>query len=180
MGVGACGCVFVPHEWVLVVKLVDVTQSGRVCSLQCFLFTPPLTARPVLPRGLPSSFWGRCCHSRPLLPTVTACLAVQGRYGNTLGQVQSTCTDICAQGYYCPEGSVDPRQLNCGSDAVYCPTGSGVPTPVTRGYYTVGPGYLNRYSQSPCEPGFWCTGGQRFLCNSGFYGDQFGQSDPGV
>ena len=36
-----------------------------------------------------------------------------------------TCTGICDPGYYCPPASVDPQQVKCGSDAVYCPSGSG-------------------------------------------------------
>ena len=36
---------------------------------------------------------------------------------------------LCTSGYYCPSGSASSRQLECGGTSVYCPRGSGQPTP---------------------------------------------------
>lgn len=48
-----------------------------------------------------------------------------GRYGATVGMSLQSCTGECSEGYYCPEGSVEPQQFKCGTDDVYCPAGSG-------------------------------------------------------
>ena len=42
----------------------------------------------------------------------------------------------CYKGFYCKAASTTPRQYPCGHANVFCPTGSGSPTPVNRGYYT--------------------------------------------
>lgn len=102
----------------------------------------------------------------------------RGRYGIQLGMVESDCSGICEPGYYCPEASITAREVRCGGNHLYCPEGSGEPTPVSEGHYTVGGGAETRSAQQPCEPGFWCTGGERFVCNQGHYGDEYGQSDP--
>jgi len=101
-----------------------------------------------------------------------------GRYGNTAGQVEATCTGVCAVGHYCPPASTDARQVRCGGNGVYCPEGSAAPTPVAVGHYTTGGAERTRWWQTPCEPGHWCVGGERFLCNQGHYGDAYGASHP--
>ncbi len=53
------------------------------------------------------------------------------------------------------------------------------PTPVSKGYYTVGTSKLTKYTQAPCDKGWWCTGGLRYLCNAGFYGAEMAMSNPG-
>ena len=96
------------------------------------------------------------------------------------------------------EGSSFGMQLSCGDRSVYCPTGSGAPTPVTSGYYSVGyenqtttqavsvsgnSPYLPTYwttqmtSQQQCSPGSYCHGGISFLCPQGKYGATAGLTD---
>lgn len=109
-----------------------------------------------------------------------------GRYGDSSYLWNSSCSGICAQGYYCPPGSVTANQFVCGNNTVFCPTGSGSPTPVSEGYYTFGFGSTDthpdldfvetRYGQSICPVGEYCTEGRRFKCPSGRYGDIEGQS----
>ena len=89
-------------------------------------------------------------------------------------------------------------QISCGNRSVYCPTGSGAPSPVAIGYYSVGyenqtttqavsvagdSPYLPTYwttqmtSQQQCSPGSYCHGGESFLCPQGKYGATAGLAD---
>ena len=62
-----------------------------------------------------------------------------GRYGSTVANTNSSCSGLCTEGYFCPEGSSSPKQFPCGTDAtVFCPRGSESPTAVSRSYYTHG------------------------------------------
>ena len=86
----------------------------------------------------------------------TACPA--GRYGQTRRISSETCTGPCPAGYVCPAGSValgaDDKITDCGSSAVYCPSGSGSPVLVSTGYYTSGGDSPTRHiTQTECEPG---------------------------
>lgn len=105
--------------------------------------------------GLPNSLCsatcplGHYCEAASVLPR--KCPA--GRFGNNTGLTTSSCSKICEtmdgscddtislcrEGFYCPEGSVSSDQYECGGPSVYCPRGSGVPIPVSNGYYTIGP-----------------------------------------
>ena len=91
----------------------------------------------------------------------------------------------CKEGYACAEGSISITQQECGSANVYCATGSAIPTPVSEGYYTIGPFSVQyqqqvsfdettRTHQVLCEPGFWCSQGIRYACNHGTYGSTYG------
>ena len=44
---------------------------------------------------------------------------------------------MCAEGYYCPLGSVSQFQFECGGKDVYCKRGSGSPEHSSAGRYTV-------------------------------------------
>ena len=39
-----------------------------------------------------------------------------GRYGSTTGLNNASCSGACAEGYFCPSGSIDAQQVRCGSD----------------------------------------------------------------
>ena len=96
----------------------------------------------------------------------------------------------CAAGYYCPIASTSATQQPCGSASVFCPPSSALPTPVSPGYYTVGPlsapenmqvtgpgsDESIRFSQKICEPGFYCISGVRYRCPLGTYGGSTGLS----
>jgi len=102
-----------------------------------------------------------------------------GRYGATAGMTSPTCSGVCEPGYFCPPKSTRPTQNKCGHANVFCPEGSGSPRPVQGGYYSVqgygafgdfnGPADVRAYERK-CEPGFFCTQGNKFLCRSGHYG----------
>lgn len=66
--------------------------------------------------------------------------------------------------------------MQCGSPAVFCPAGSGEPLPVAHGYYSAGPGLAVMRAERECEPGHWCVGGVRKLCDFGYWGDLFGMN----
>lgn len=73
-----------------------------------------------------------------------------GRFG-VAGMIDSMCTGACMKGYYCPATSTTPYQNECGGEYVYCPQGSGAPTPVSGGYYSTGNNVTTRFAQSKCE-----------------------------
>lgn len=52
-------------------------------------------------------------------------------------ETSPNCTGLCEAGYYCREGSTSPRKDKCGNPSYYCPTGSKLPIPVAKGFYTV-------------------------------------------
>lgn len=107
--------------------------------------------------------------------------AVTGLYG---GGNEYCVVRKCAAGYVCPAGSTSEREVACGSSNVYCPAGSVIPTPVDLGYYSTGAlsvamdmQDLNdakvRYSQMPCEPGYYCAYGIKYMCSRGRYGSSY-------
>ena len=72
----------------------------------------------------------------------------EGSYGNEYGLFEPYCSGFCDAGYYCPPGSVSPKQNICGNSSVYCPYASAEPRPVRKGYYT------SRVDDI-CPPGQW-------------------------
>jgi hypothetical protein len=89
-----------------------------------------------------------------------------GTYGNQLGLKQSDCSGLCAEGHYCPAGSVSATPFTCGGAASYCPSGSGTPKAVSSGYYSTPEkgNSANRTSQEVCKPGYYCKRGERVRC----------------
>jgi hypothetical protein len=93
----------------------------------------------------------------------------------------------CSPGFVCPPASTVSNQTACGGADVYCPGGSVLPTPVSAGFYTVGPSssgvaqvdddVLSRTAQQICEPGFYCQGGVRSRCLPGSFGAASGLSN---
>eukprot|EP01041_Mallomonas_annulata_P009845 gene9845-20480_t len=95
----------------------------------------------------------------------------------------------CTPGFYCTQGSTMANRHVCGSPAFYCSVGSSLPTPVSDGYYTIGPFSLpsmpqvaednfTRWDQRICEPGYWCLHGVRTACRGGMYGSEYGLHSP--
>ena len=100
-----------------------------------------------------------------------------GRFGGMRGLTKPTCSGPCKEGYYCPERSVSDSHQRCGAVSLYCPRGSGIPMPVSPGYYTTGGNSATqnlddgkshgvnhhgdndeytRTAQRLCEPGWYC------------------------
>ena len=102
-----------------------------------------------------------------------------GRYGAAQGETSSQCSGPCAEGFYCPlPGSVSPTAEICADPNTFCMTGSVTPHVVSPGYYSllgaeVG-GSAGRAFEHKCEPGFYCSGGERLRCPKGVYGGSFG------
>ncbi|CAN0109884.1 unnamed protein product, partial [Ectocarpus fasciculatus] len=97
--------------------------------------------------------------------------------------------NFCKEGYYCPSGSSSATQQECGGAAMFCPVGSEEPTPVYPGHYTIGQhsrqGSMQdrtdarvRTWQTPCEPGFYCSGGVKERCPAGRFGQHPAEVDP--
>jgi hypothetical protein len=100
-----------------------------------------------------------------------------------MGLENSACTGLCAAGYYCPEASTSPYEIQCGADhtslfsnssdnsnAVFCPEGSSTPLPVQVGYYSLGFNRTTRQSTVPCHPGSYCLNGVISDCPAGRFG----------
>ena len=106
--------------------------------------------------------------------------AITGRV-EVIGKCKPT---ACKAGYFCPEASTSPEQNSCGSPAVYCPLGSGAPTPASKGYFTVGrdnddesdQSAATRVAERICPVGSYCIDGVRHLCPGGRYGSTRGLS----
>eukprot|EP01035_Chromulina_nebulosa_P019898 gene19898-25853_t len=111
-----------------------------------------------------------------------------GKYSNSYNSNSDSkisCYD-CDRGYYCVTGSASPNQFSCGSADYYCPQGSASPKPVHSGFYCwySGPNAfvddlvdVDRQHCSveiPCEPGYYCTGGKKYMCPPGTFGWRYG------
>lgn len=101
-----------------------------------------------------------------------------GRYGDTTLLSTAGCSGPCAAGYYCPNASISVMQLVCGGNALYCPVGSSLPTPVTVGHYTSGGTQVTRASQTVCATGTYCVAGVFIVCEAGVYGASTGLAGP--
>ena len=126
-----------------------------------------------------------------VLGTINPQKCPPGIFGNTTGLGSSSCStecwesgcklNTCQEGYYCPEGSTSPMQINCGGPEVYCPTGSALPTAVSEGWYTIGPypfeNVMTRVDQAICPLGHYCIGGVKIKCPPGTYGNIKGLSN---
>ena len=99
-----------------------------------------------------------------------SCCHVVVLYGGCC--VVQNCDGACTQGYYCPAGSTVANVSVCGNLTVVCPAGSGAPTVVSPGYYSVG-GASNAtmVAQLPCPAGSYCVAGQQNICPVGRYGN---------
>ena len=108
------------------------------------------------------------------------------------GFTDEQCSGKCEEGYFCPSGSSSPRAQPCGGPQFFCPAGSADKSIVEAGYYStplesefefgdtnstgarrrVEAGFT-RTSQTPCDPGYFCTGdGIRRACSQfGKYGN---------
>ena len=66
------------------------------------------------------------------------------------------------------------RVISSGQPAsVFCPKGSGLPTGVQAGYYTIGGNETTnttRVDETICETGYFCEQGMKFRCPPGRYG----------
>ena len=66
----------------------------------------------------------------------------------------------------------------CGNANLYCPPGSITPSLVAKGFYSKGPDDAHRHSEQQCEEGFFCVGGIKNKCPSGFQCPTLGLSSP--
>lgn len=69
-----------------------------------------------------------------------------GHFGSMMGLNSDKCSGECDPGWYCPESSTSARQVACGSEDQFCPSGSASPKKVQLGYYT-------SKEEEPCPPG---------------------------
>lgn len=120
---------------------------------------------------------GYYCSGMNTSPTPSGKTCAPGRYGVS-GATTAQCTGPCAAGYYCPGGSSTATDKPCGGVARYCPAGSSTYQTVPAAHYST-PLTVNvnvRTGYAKCEPGYYCTGGQRFPCPAGRYGSAEGET----
>lgn len=85
---------------------------------------------PELPRkNMVSVFVAPSPNDLPPQRAMTYC-----RYGATYGLSSRLCSGSCDPGFYCPPGSVSPRERACGGASLICPGGSGWPVAVDEGW----------------------------------------------
>jgi len=122
-----------------------------------------------------------------------------GRYGSRLGEDRADCAGLCAEGFYCPEGSTKAHERACGGPSHFCPEGSPSPKKVQNGYFSYASptkhligalGYpessfytainttnttgLRKTAEAICDPGHYCVDGVRLQCPIGRYGSTYG------
>jgi hypothetical protein len=117
------------------------------------------------------------------------------------GFVDTQCSGLCEEGYFCPPGSSSPREQVCGGVQYYCPEGSAQRSAVDAGYYSTPLdeaeefGEFNgtrsregrkrmvnsftRTSQTICPKGYFCNGdGHRRACSAaGSFGNVTGHTN---
>jgi hypothetical protein len=105
-----------------------------------------------------------------------------GHYQPLYGMSSPLACLLSPAGFFTPfYNHSNPTDYPCGMEkgaSVYCPTGSTIPTPVTKGYFSIGgfqgleglPENTTRLSQLPCGPGWYCQDGIARQCPAGKYG----------
>ncbi|XP_013391352.1 uncharacterized protein LOC106159584 [Lingula anatina] len=91
------------------------------------------------------------------------------------GQANEYPDGLCAAGWYCSNGSSDPRPSGDGGDicpaGTFCPLGSIAPQPCTAGQYCNSSGLGAPVAD--CDPGYYCPTGssspREVLCPVGHY-----------
>lgn len=105
-----------------------------------------------------------------------------GRFGSITGLTSTSCSGSCQAGYYCGWASTKPNQEACGYINLFCPEGSATPHSVGEGYYTInGDGARDDYYgdvrtrswERMCEPGYYCSNGEKFMCEAGHYSGRY-------
>jgi hypothetical protein len=97
-------------------------------------------------------------------------LCPAGVFGDAALQTTDRCSGPCRAGYYCGAGSTVANTSECGSVLVFCPEGSGAPTPVPDGEYGVGNSSSTAFASVACPAGYYCSGGMKTVCPAGTFG----------
>lgn len=113
----------------------------------------------------PGHFCGKDAVRRPCAP---------GRFGDSFALNDSACSGACAEGYYCPLGSVSRFQVPCGDPGRFCPEGSPRPAAVPSEYFSTGGNSSTRSAAVVSSPGHYALDGMLFACPAGFFGMQSG------
>ena len=128
-----------------------------------------------LPFGACSGFRG--CEIGTFCVDGIKSLCPAGYFGDTQRLHSSSCSGLCAAGYYCSAGSVTSYSTPCGGGDVYCPVGTGVPLLVPLGYYSTDTDNTDsiqtlklRVSALICPFGYYCENGLKRPCSGGTYG----------
>jgi hypothetical protein len=75
-----------------------------------------------------------------------------------IGLTNSSCSDMCPMGWFCPPATWNQTQWSCGHPSLYCPRGSSQPKLVDAGYYSIGGiSSMNRIDQQVCPIGHACA-----------------------
>jgi len=147
--------------------------AGYQCPVgaESYLFYP-CTAGKYCPSS--GSIFELTCPQRHFCPMACAepvpCSA--GRYGNMVGQRDSTCNGACRPGFFCPEGSLTDIETNC-PPSFYCLEGAEKPLQCEEGFFcpwnSVGPNPFQCGARS-----LYCPTGRAspIPVSEGYYGDR--------
>ena len=93
-----------------------------------------------------------------------------GRFGSSYSLKNSSCSGVCAAGFFCPGASVTSTERRCGNQAVFCPAGSSEPLQVPAGFLGTGHSTDTQFELKACPIGSFCTRGVSSLCPAGRFG----------
>jgi len=153
-----------PSVWVLSCEVgYTGNPTTRTCSTSTGALSGPLpTCNPCSSLGGGYYCVGGLNNFGPLPSSPGAYPCPAGTYGLAGANLgSSVCSGQCEAGYFCPLASTFATVQPCGSAAVYCPTGSGAPIPVSQNYYStpISAPAARRTGQSPCPLNQQCLNG---------------------
>src|SRR5690242_15623328 len=80
-------------------------------------------------------------------------------------------------GYICPQNTINPYLIECGSSSLYCPIGTYNAKTVPDGYYSFGGiNEKTHTNYTQCEIGNYCINGKMIPCQPGSYNNITKQS----
>lgn len=149
------------------------TYSQLISSPSSTISSSGISKDPVINQNLISKF--QCMPCAP------------GYFGNKNDHINSYCSGICDEGYYCPSGSTSSTEKLCNDPQYYCPRGASSPIPVPSGKYSISRSNnslelisIDRFGNEiklysaieDCPKGSWCKFGIKSLCPVGFFGNE--------
>lgn len=122
--------------------------------------------------------WERKCEPGYYCLAGARAMCAPGYYGGLFRETRQQCQGGCREGYYCPEGSTTPTEVECGDASRYCPANTSIPTEVSTGYYTNGDTVSTRVNETIAPIGYYAIRGLLYACPAGYYGESEGLADP--
>ena len=169
-----CGSCDKPPLFSCAVRAYDSSCQSQFCGMM---------GRCAEPEECSEGFYRQIRLSEEGAASVLCLPCPAGNFGNASGLVSQHCSGECAEGCFCPAGSVTSCPFRCGSIDRFCPKGSAAPVLAGSGYRTVdaaGNGNATdteislamRVQAVPCAMGHYCIDGLQVQCPQGTFGDR--------